>query len=505
MADATPETIQRLIDNSEKGLAKIEMSLPLVLETRKAVEEAIKKQEDGDLILDLTLVVLDTLLAENEVIYDLSASLDALLKATDDYTKRFYMHSLNLCFVEASRLFVGGEGDENGLLTKLEVLTKQLNQAGCQFITRHIIDDIQEFEKNYCDKELRNITRHYDDPIKMYEKQRGLNNVDFFAKGASQLMEIRMEISVLSSYLLNLVTLDKKEEAQSVAPNKEYGLDLKGMINDAIFKAFKEKGIKNEVQCALKNGQSSLDDCYRLYKMCCRAIDFLKERDCQIPEDFHKVVFSIRLRMEALFLRNDMACSIWGYINAASEMERSQNLRQIHITKQAALTHIYGYTEKTRENSLWSSIKLIEESNSKKIDTTRVEKLLEELTGNLAGDRISSNMFAHYRYQQNFYIPARLDAFGRMLHHKELLDAIKLFNVCKVLNDYTLGLLYCIHEKQKQETKRQHDKWMGMIDDIAAKLGNDKRAKEVLEPMRDLIDKVYGGGMTAKKSLCNLL
>lgn len=168
MADASPQTIERLIANSEKGLKDIELSLPLILETRQAVLDAIEKQEESNVVLDLMLAVFDTLLAENEVIYDLSASFDALLKAKDDYTKRFYMQSLNLCFVEACQLFAGEDGNENGLLTRLEGLTKQLNQAGCQLIASHIIDDIQAFRNDFCDRDLRNTTRHYDTPIKMY-------------------------------------------------------------------------------------------------------------------------------------------------------------------------------------------------------------------------------------------------------------------------------------------------------------------------------------------------
>lgn len=45
MAEASPESIKRLIENSEKGLSQIEISLPLVLETRQAVEEAIKRDQ----------------------------------------------------------------------------------------------------------------------------------------------------------------------------------------------------------------------------------------------------------------------------------------------------------------------------------------------------------------------------------------------------------------------------------------------------------------------------
>ena len=490
MADASPETIERLIGNSEKGLKDIEMSLPLILETRQVVLDAIEKQKESNVVLELMLVVFDTLLAENEVIYDLSASLDALLKANNDYTKRYFMQSLNLCFVEACQLFAGDEGDENGLLTRLEKLTKQLNQTGCQLIARHIIDDIQVFKKDYCDIELRNITRHYDDPIKMYEKQQELSDIDFFAKGTSQLMAIRMEVSVLSSFLLGLLAPVNKEQ-QNVASKKTCGFDIKGLINDAIFKAFKKNNLEEKIQRMLDKGQSTIDDCYRLYNQCQAAIRFLEEKNCR-TDDFKKMESILKLRMETLFLQYDVACSVWGFLNASSDKERSQNLRLIHITKQAALTHIYGYNENVREKSLWTEIKVIEETRSENLNASFVEKLLEELTGNLTEDKECSQMFAHYRYKNDYYIPARLELFGNMVHHKELMDAMKLLQVCKALVGYTTGLLFCMDEKQKQERKIRHDEWMGKLDELVARSGNDERMRESLNSIQGLINQFYG-------------
>lgn len=490
MADASIESIQRLIENSEKGLAQIEMLLPAILEMRQTTEEAIKRQEGGDVIPDLTLVVLDVLLSENEVTYDLSVSLNALLNATDDYTKRYYMQSLNLCFWETCQLFVGEDGDKNGLLTKLEQFAKQLNQAGCQFITRHIINDIQEFRRDFCDRDLRNITRHYDDPIKMYEKQKRLNDIDFFASGTSHLMAIRMEVTVLSSFLLNLLQPIKKE-AQNFASRPKRGFDLKGLVNDAIFKAFKERNLNDVVQRTLSKGQIPLDNCYGLYNKCLMAEKLLKEKGFRIPEEIKTMESLLRLRMEALFLRNDVACSIWGYLNSSSDKERSQNLRLLHITKQAALTHIYGYTERVREKSLWIAIKRTVESRSEMPDTNSVEKSLKELTGNLNEDKDSSQVFAHYRYKQDFYIPARLEAFVKMEHHKELIDAMKLLNICSDLEGYTAKSLYCIRKDQKQKRKRRLTEWNDMIEDLVSKAGNDERVSEALKPLRDLVETDY--------------
>lgn len=489
MADASYETITRLIENSEKGLAQIEVILPTVLETRQVVLDSVKKQEDTGVVIDLLLIVLDILLAENEVMYDLSASLDALLRSRNDYTKRYYMQSLNLCFWEACQVFVGEYGDDDcGLLTKLEKVTKQMNQAGCQSICTHIIDDIQDFRKNYCDKELRNITRHYDDPIKMYEKQHALNDIDFFAKGASQLMAIRMEISVLSTYLLNHLHPLKREH-QSFTRNSRF--HIKPMVNGMLFKAFQRKALKDDIQRILDQGQASLDNCFQVYNKCQTAEKFLIENNYHVSGEFDKIKSMVRLRMELLFLRYDVACSVWGYLNAVSDKERSQNLRLIHITKQAALTHIYGYNDIVRGKSLWAKIKEMEESDSEKLATNSVEKLLKELTDNLRQDNEYSRMFAHYRYKQNFYIPARLEAFNNMEHHKELIAAEKLLKVCKVLDVYTSDLLLYIDEKQKHEQKKRYDRWMVMIDGLEVKSGNNDKVKKMMKPLRELIDKIY--------------
>lgn len=487
--EASPETIQRLIDNSEKGLAQIELSSPIVLETRQTLEGLLKKQGDNNAVQVLLLGVLDTLLAEDEVIYDLSASLDALLKANDDYTKRYFMQSMNLCFVESCQVFVGQEGDINGLLQRLESQCGQLNLVGCQLLINHIIDDIQTFRKKYANKTLRNVTRHYDHPIKIYEEVHKLDNIDFFAKGASQLMAIRMEISVISSYLLNLLAPKNRVSPRNVSPQKNGVIQ---MVNEVVIEKLVDKDFKGELQKVLRRGQQTVDDCFRQYNSCRKATALLKKRGLNVPDVFEKMKSLIFLRMEALFLRYDVACSVWGYINASSDRERSQNLRLIHITKQAALTYIYGYTENKRKNSLWSKIKSVDETGTERLDTEGVEKTLEELTRDLAADNQKSRMYAHYRYKEIFYIPDRLDAFEKMLHAKELEESQRLLNVCKSLEKYTFELLRCLYDNQEQERRRQYDEWMDKIDQLAAPMGKDEKIKDALKPMRELIELVYG-------------
>lgn len=485
--EASLETIQRLMDNTKKGFLQIESSLPLILETRQTIEDAINKQNDNNAILELLIGVFDSMLAENEVIYDLSASLDALLKANDDYTKRYYMQSLNLCFWESCQVFVGQEGDCFGLLQRLESQCRQLNIVGCQLLINHVIEEIRTFRKGYANRTLRNITRHYDHPIRMYEEVCKLDNIDFFAKGTSQLMALRLEISVISSYLLNLLVSKKGDSPQNVSSQKD---GVVQMVNEVFIESLLNDNFKKELQQVLGRGRQVLDDCYRQYNVC-RKVTTLFEEKGQEVDLFKKMESLILLRMELLFLRYDVACSVWGYINASSDKERSQNLRLIHITKQAALSHIYGYTEKTRIGSLWVRIKNIEEAKSDKPETEAIENSLEELTKDLASDNQMSRMYAHYRYKENFYIPDRLDAFSKMLHAKELEDSLKLLNVFKLLDKYTIELLGCINDNQKKERKRQYDEWMKKIDQLVEMACGDERVVEALKPMRNLVEFIY--------------
>lgn len=47
-----------------------------------------------------------------------------------------------------------------------------------------------------------------------------------------------------------------------------------------------------------------------------KAERFLEEKNLHIPEECEKMESLTLMRMETLFLRYDVACSIWGYLNA---------------------------------------------------------------------------------------------------------------------------------------------------------------------------------------------
>ena len=483
--EATRATIQKLISSSEKTLAEIELSLPLTMELRKTVFDTCQCQEEKPLGMALLSLTLDTILAEHEVTYDLSASLNGMMRAEDDYTRKFFMQMMNLCFWEAFEVFVGS--DNEGLLKKMEGLTQEMHLAGCELLAKHIISDIMNFRKSYADRELRNITRHYDSPIVIHQKLYGLNDMDKISKGASQLMAIRMEISVVSSYLLKLLVKDVEGLSIGVPGAQIY--DVIERVNDTVFEKFSREEMKISLKGVLSMGQQVMDGNYSLFMKCEKARTYLAG-GCKVPDLLKKLEALIKLRMEAQYLQYDMACAVWGYVNSETDEERSQNLRLIHITKQAALTHIYGYNDKTRQQSLWTKIKEMKEANSEALDTEEIERLLEKLTKDLDGDNQQSRAFAHYRHKDNFYIPERLEALKKMLHHQELEEVMALFGISKKLVGYTEELLKSIKTAQDNESRRMLEKWTNKIDGLIARMENNKRAVETLKQLRNFIDRL---------------
>ena len=47
------------------------------------------------------------------------------------------------------------------------------------------------------------------------------------------------------------------------------------------------------------------------------------------------------------------------------------------------------------------------------------------------------------------------------------------------------------NEKQKQKTKQKHEEWLGTIEDLAAKMGNDEKTQKALEPLKSLVEMLY--------------
>lgn len=493
MAEASKDSKERLVRNVDNNLSFIESLLPDMQKCIHLIDSIRKRENSSNLFLDSLAVCEDILLGSYVVIYDIMASLKRMIKTDNVYIKRYQMSSLNLCFFEACSLFVDSGGGQSGILNKLESSAKSLNLVGEQFLIRHIVGDIDSFSAKYCQNSaLRNLFRHYDDPIKMYEAYVKLNDEDVFAKGVSEMMAYFLEIRVVCDHFLQtLIPFSGKESCIEPVDSKSLDSRIRESFNSCIADALRKKNAHKIIEDTVIQGTKEIDKLYKDYSFCEKAKMFLSDSlHCEDMSPFDAVEDLIRIRMMAEFMRMDIGCAMFAYLESSTDMERAQSLRHIQITKQAALTHLYGYTDNTRQCSLWNKIVKAVERDNVKIDSESLREQFRVMTSDLNEDSRQSNIYAHYRYKDDLYAGMRLDAYAKMNQMSIINDTLPLLNLVKGISQYSLRVLESIAKRQEEKRIRTVMKFNDMFADMENLIGKSNFSAAGKQQMKDAIDKL---------------
>lgn len=493
MADASKESKERLVLNVDGNLSFIESLLPDIQNSIRLIDSIKKQGNSSSSLLDSLAVCEDVLLGSYAVIYDIMASLKRMIKTDNAYIKRYQMSSLNICFFEGCKLFVDSDGGKSGILNKLESSATSLNLVGEQFLVRHIIDDIDSFCVKYChDSALRNLFRHYDDPIKMYEAYAKLNDEDIFAKGVSEMMAYFLETRVVCEHFLQtLIPFSRKENCPEQVDSKSVKSTISELFNTCIADALRKKNVHKVIGDAVIQGTKEIDKLYKDYSFCEKAKEFLSDSiQCEDLSPFDAVEDLIRIRMMAEFMRMDIGCAMLAYLESSTDMERAQSLRHIQITKQAALTHLYGYTKDTRQCSLWNKIVTAVERENVKIDSESLHEQFKKMTTDIKTDSRHSNIYVHYRYRDDLYVSARLDAYSKMNQMSVIYETLPLLNLVKEISQYSLRVLDSIAKRQEEKRIRSIAKFNDMFADLGNLISKSNVSAAGKQQMKEVMDKL---------------
>ena len=493
MAEASKDSKERLVRNVDNNLSFIESLLPDMQKCIHLIDSIRKRENSSNLFLDSLAVCEDILLGSYVVIYDIMASLKRMIKTDNVYIKRYQMSSLNLCFFEACSLFVDSGGGQSGILNKLESSAKSLNLVGEQFLIRHIVGDIDSFSAKYCQNSaLRDLFRHYDDPIKMYEAYVKLNDEDVFAKGVSEMMAYFLEIRVVCDHFLQtLVPFSERPDSIGTVDSKSVKSTISELFNTCIADALRKKNAHKIIEDTVIQGTKEIDKLYKDYSFCEKAKKFLSDSlHCEDMSPFDAVEDLIRIRMMAEFMRMDIGCAMFAYLESSTDMERAQSLRHIQITKQAALTHLYGYTDNTRQCSLWNKIVKAVERDNVRIDSESLHEQFKKMTADLKTDARQSNIYAHYRYRDDFYVSARLDAYSKMNQMSVIYETLPLLNLVKEISQYSLRILDAIAKRQKDKRIRSIMKINDMFAELDNIISKSNVSADGKHQMKGMVDKL---------------
>ena len=444
---ASPETIASLIENSKNVIRESEELLGAIEKVKTDIQSV---NISHDKSLEFLYILFEILSGSISGMYEGLNSLYNMLQTESLYEKRYNMQMMNLCQFEWCKLLLGK--DRKGVLFQLYKLFENCNDKSTIEYLQTLIKLVKTLGSN-CNIELRNITAHYDEPLKMYQTLVLLNDEDIYAKRLGVQMEIHDKILILTNSVLRLVVANQnKQSIERQCINNLQDTDMQALINEVIAGKNNERlDLKAVISKQLSNAWSDIESSNKLSLRYDMALSFMQQKQLDTAE-INPLKSLIEMHWIVSFMRHDLACSMNNYLNASSMIERSVCLRRIYLIEVPALSHLYGYNNTAQHRSIWGRLNEIPEFVSNPL-SNMIENELKELTSNLDSDK--RNLYTHFREDEQLNLSSRWDAFKNMNHVEELMQLHKLIILCNKIDSFLKSILLSInesHEIKLQET-----------------------------------------------------
>lgn len=475
---ASKQTLNLLTNNCKNAMFELERILPAMMKLRYQLTAIGADEIDkADTILALFSKTEDLFMGSYFILHELMSSLRLLLDTTISYEKRYHIQGVNLGLCEAYNYFSGNKSNGVWILLKPMILVLD-NPILHSFIT--IIDrELTKLRVEYCDRDMRNSTAHFDEPIKRYKSVCSITEEDRYCEGISQFMFIHLHISQISTIIFSIIS--------QIFPKNTIP-ETKGKIPIFDIKAFTEKSIAekflSDERLVHVSGRSltivsnSIDSLYEDHLKCERVKEFFVTQNTELPMSARILHQLVLLRMMVAFIRCDLTCAIRAYMNSESSVERSLHLRKIHLIEVSALTHLYGYNKEKKSKSLWNQLMSLDDESSEN-EPKSLQKKFEELTNQL--DCTRRNLYTHFREGEDLNILKRYEAYKDMDHVSEINRSLNLLHLCKKIEDYTMSVISGIEKKEQQKKREKQDYFHTIFEKMRTKIISSKLPEEKKE------------------------
>ncbi|RHJ82576.1 hypothetical protein [Parabacteroides sp. AM08-6] len=434
---ASKETIDILINNTKNAIVDSEYLL-------HNIEQVKLEICNNDLSKKYLQLIFDLLSGSLSGMCEVYSNLKSMLSSSNIYVKRYHMQMVNLSQYEWC-IYLGGK-DQNGVLTNL---IKHLNELHCNSLElENILKQVRLLGMK-CDIGLRTMTAHYDEPDIMYKKLLALNDEDVYVQRiGDQLLIHGMILKYVSPVLQIIRDVLYHSGRECIYKNSFEEFNVQEVLNDKVAESFNNKG-KLDITLAnqIANAWDEIESQKKMLETCEKVITFLKSKQMDYNR-FIETKSVVEMQLAVSFMRYDLICSMNCYLNATSNTERSICFMHVYRIETAALTHLYGYNEERRQNSIWNRIKSIPEFKSTPLSDD-IEKNLKILTSHF--DCIKRNLYTHYREGGKLNISDRWQCANKMNHPKELMQILQLVTLCNNIYHYLVSLLSVMDSTEKKK------------------------------------------------------
>lgn len=487
---ASKGTIAKLIMNS--GLAVDELYKAL------KVELAVRTLMD-DHTPQLYFLTQELQNGVKFMLMDIGVLCRAELSVDNIYEKRFYLKNIQASISEGYKLiFNFGKLRKKSLWKKL--MMKISEEENKELINESIEIDknLEIFGNTEIDKELRDLTLHYDDEmIKVYQKTLSIDSEEKVMQTVCRFWKLLQDIILFTykvdAYCLEATGIDKIYPSykirEEINPFHQYVCDL---IN-------KDGKLTNIFKNLPKGVVESLDSMVKYWLSTKRIEEYAQTKvpTISVIPEIGNIQTLTNIQLLLRFMMLDLVAIVDAYIKSSSDIESALNLRRVCVIKVSTMVHLYGYTPDEHDHSIWRKLEemIPNNSDSLKDAADEISLILSKIVINIH-DKDLRTTFVHLfdNSQACTDIANVVSAIEGINPMEQIVEIQLLLEVYKRLMNFITNLMNVLsrnaHEDRLRSTKSINDKMDELIHKFEESRLPDELKKQMLYKILDMKNKI---------------
>lgn len=477
---ASIETIANLIMNSGLAIDELYKALKVELVVRSLMDTHTPQ---------LYILTQDLQNGIKFILMDISVSCRAEFAVDNVYEKRFYMKNIQASISEGYKLIF------NFGKLRRRSLWKELMVKVCEDGNQKLINECVEIDKNLetfgeteIDKELRDLTLHYDDEmIKVYQKIIAVNSEEKVMQTVCRFWKLLQDIILFTqkvdAYCLEITGIDKTYPSYPIILKVNPSHQIVGnLIN-------KESKLENVLKNIIQRGAESIDTLAKYWFSTKRIEKYMQENASIISNiseiDNIQELANIHLLLQFMML--DLAAIVDAYLKSSSNIEYALNLRRVCVTKVSTMVHLYGYNSDERNCSIWMKVKemIPKDSIDLKDAADEISNVLDKIVGNINDKELRSTFIHLFDNSKSCAdITKVVSAIESINPMEQIVEARLLLDVHKCLMNFITNLMDVLsqnaHEKNIESTRVINDKLNESIHKIEESQLPDEQKKHII-------------------------
>lgn len=483
---ASKETIASLIRNIGTTIGELYIALKQDFAIRGALDESMPH---------LYSITHDIQIGIRFILMDIGVSCRALFQTNYAYEKRFHLKNVLASISEGFKVIMNfGKSRKYALWNLLEEELIHIGNSDLNDGFKKIKLQLIEFGDKRIDKDIRDLTLHYDDAmIKVFEKTASLNSEEDTMKLLCEFWAILQDMLkftyALDEYIQSNTGLSKPNEANNVHLDVNHDHNVIKLLID-------NKGqLESAISTVLPKATNQLDDMANHYFRLQKIRKYIKEKaPCiiEIPE-LNNLETLANHELLIRFMALDLASVLNAYLHSDSNIEASLNLRRVVVIKTSTLVHLYGYDDREQEKSVWKSIQgfIPSDDEALKAEEQAVQNLLSKLVAESDDKRLRASLVHLYdngSHKSN--IVEMLESVEILDPARQTVEILLLMEIYKKMEAFTKKLMDTLAQNARQQKEASQKEMLDKITFMRQFVEQSSIDPEIKETVFQLMEKI---------------